>query len=34
VTENLECFAGVVAWLAREKKSRIAECLAFAQLER
>jgi ABC-2 type transport system ATP-binding protein len=34
VTENLACFAGVGSLSGREKKSRIAECLAFAQLER
>jgi ABC-2 type transport system ATP-binding protein len=34
VTENLECFAGVGGLAGKEKKSRIAECLAFAQLER
>ena len=34
VTENLSCFAGVGGLAGQEKKSRIAECLAFAQLER
>jgi ABC-2 type transport system ATP-binding protein len=34
VTENLACFAGVGDLSGSEKKSRIAECLAFAQLER
>lgn len=34
VTENLACFAGVGNLSGREKKSRISECLAFAQLER
>ena len=34
VTENLACFAGVGGLAGGEKKSRIAECLAFAQLER
>lgn len=34
VTENLDCFAGVGGLAGKEKKSRIAECLAFAQLER
>jgi ABC-2 type transport system ATP-binding protein len=34
VTENLACFAGVGSLTGQEKKSRIAECLAFAQLER
>jgi ABC-2 type transport system ATP-binding protein len=34
VAENLACFAGVGDLSGNEKKSRIAECLAFAQLER
>ncbi len=34
VTENLACFAGVGGLSGSEKKSRISECLAFAQLER
>ena len=34
VAENLACFAGVGYLSGGEKKSRIAECLAFAQLER
>ena len=34
VTENLACFAGVGGLAGKEKKSRIAECLAFSQLER
>ena len=34
VVENLACFAGVGGLSGNEKKSRIAECLAFAQLER
>ena len=34
VVENLACFAGVGGLSGSEKKSRIAECLAFAQLER
>lgn len=34
VAENLACFAGVGDLSRREKKSRIADCLAFAQLER
>ena len=34
VTENLACFAGAGSLSGRAKKSRIAECLAFAQLER
>ncbi len=34
VAENLACFAGAGSLSGREKKSRIAECLAFAQLER
>ena len=34
VTENLACFAGVGSLSGSEKKSRITECLAFAQLER
>jgi len=34
VAENLACFAGVGHLTGSEKKSRIAECLAFAQLER
>lgn len=34
VVENLGCFAGAGGLSGREKKSRIAECLAFAQLER
>lgn len=34
VAENLACFAGVGRLSGREKKSRIADCLAFAQLER
>lgn len=33
VLENLACFAGVGGLSGREKKSRIAECLTFAQLE-
>lgn len=34
VTENLACFAGVGTLTGREQKTRITECLAFAQLER
>lgn len=34
VVENLACFAGVGSLSGSEKKLRIAECLAFAQLER
>lgn len=34
VAENLACFAGVGDLTGSEKKSRITECLAFAQLER
>jgi ABC-2 type transport system ATP-binding protein len=34
VTENLDCFAGVGGLSGNTKKARIAECLAFAQLER
>lgn len=34
VSENLDCFAGVGGISGKEKKSRIAECLAFSQLER
>lgn len=34
VVENLACFAGVGGLSGSEKKSRIAECLAFAQMER
>jgi ABC-2 type transport system ATP-binding protein len=34
VTENLACFAGVGDLSGSERKSRIKECLAFAQLER
>jgi ABC-2 type transport system ATP-binding protein len=34
VAENLACFAGVGDLSRSEKKSRIADCLAFAQLER
>lgn len=34
VAENLACFAGVGHLTGSEQKSRIAECLAFAQLER
>ena len=34
VAENLACFAGVGQMSGSEKKSRIAHCLAFAQLER
>lgn len=34
VAENLACFAGVGYLSGSDKKSRIAECLAFAQLER
>lgn len=34
VTENLACFAGVGGLSGNKKKSRIAECLAFAQIER
>lgn len=34
VAENLACFAGVGHLSGSEKKSRIADCLAFAQLER
>lgn len=34
VAENLACFAGVGSLSGSEKKSRIAECLAFSQLER
>ena len=34
VAENLACFAGVGGLSGSEKKSRIADCLAFAQLER
>ena len=34
VTENLACFAGLGRLSGPDKKSRIADCLAFAQLER
>lgn len=34
VAENLACFAGVGGLSGGVKKSRISECLAFAQLER
>ena len=34
VSENLACFAGVGGLAGKEKKSRIAESLAFSQLER
>ena len=34
VTENLDCFAGVGGLASKERKARIAECLAFAQIER
>ena len=34
VTENLNCFAGVGHLTGSEKKSRLVECLKFAQLER
>jgi ABC-2 type transport system ATP-binding protein len=34
VTENLACFAGVGGLAGNERKARIAECLAFAQIER
>lgn len=34
VAENLACFAGVGDLSGSEKKSRITDCLAFAQLER
>lgn len=34
VHENLDCFAGVGGLAGGAKKSRINECLAFAQLER
>jgi ABC-2 type transport system ATP-binding protein len=34
VTENLACFAGVGGLAGSERKARIAECLAFAQIER
>ena len=34
VAENLACFAGAGSLSGRAKKLRIAECLAFAQLER
>ena len=34
VAENLACFAGVGSLSGRDKKTRIAECLAFSQLER
>lgn len=34
VAENLACFAGVGRLSGRDKKLRIADCLAFAQLER
>jgi ABC-2 type transport system ATP-binding protein len=34
VAENLACFAGVGELSGREKKSRVIDCLAFAQLER
>lgn len=34
VLENLACFAGVGGLSGSEKKTRITECLAFAQLER
>ncbi|MGV8934978.1 MAG: ABC transporter ATP-binding protein [Gallionellaceae bacterium] len=33
VVENLDCFAGVGGLTGKEKKSRITECLATAQLE-
>ena len=34
VTENLACFAGLGRLSGADRKSRIADCLAFAQLER
>jgi ABC-2 type transport system ATP-binding protein len=34
VSENLDCFAGVGGLAGPERKVRIAECLAFAQIER
>jgi ABC-2 type transport system ATP-binding protein len=34
VSENLACFAGVGSLSGSDKKSRIAECLAFSQLKR
>ena len=34
VAENLACFAGLGRLSGPDKKSRIADCLAFAQLER
>lgn len=34
VTENLDCFAGVGGLAGPGRKARIAECLAFAQIER
>ncbi|MGP1683757.1 MAG: ABC transporter ATP-binding protein, partial [Giesbergeria sp.] len=34
VAENLACFAGVGSLAGPDQKSRIAHCLAFAQLER
>jgi ABC-2 type transport system ATP-binding protein len=34
VTENLACFAGVGGLAGSERKARIAECLAFTQIER
>lgn len=34
VAENLACFAGVGSLSGPDQKSRIADCLAFAQLER
>jgi ABC-2 type transport system ATP-binding protein len=34
VLENLDCFAGVGGLAGAERRARIAECLAFAQIER
>lgn len=34
VTENLACFAGLGRLSSADKKTRMADCLAFAQLER
>lgn len=34
VAENLDCFAGIGPLARAEKKTRLAECLAFAQLQR
>jgi ABC-2 type transport system ATP-binding protein len=34
VTENLDCFAGIGGLSGSARRGRIAECLAFAQIER